>query len=124
MLFSLRRFQTASFLVVWLMTALVWTPMAMLGHVSSSQAATHGSVVAGSEPVQQETAMQEDCSGVDCNGMIHHMSSCDLACQPMVRPKNYENRKIRNINSFLLFDSGVFLAFSPETIERPPRHSA
>lgn len=83
----------------------------------------HDSVVMESMPgSQQASSLQHDSGGVDCGGMVQHMSGCDLACQPMINPVNNETRKIRNTNSYLLFDPISFLAISPVTIERPPKH--
>jgi len=93
--------------------------MAMLSHVPGG----HATMQHSEQGIQHVAVVQEDCSGVDCGGMLLHMSSCDLACQPMVSPISNKNIKIRIANSFQLSESNTFIAFSPESIERPPKHS-
>ena len=124
MLFSSKRFQTSTLLVVWLLTVLVWTPMTMLSHIGSSQAAMHSSVIMDSMPgSQQETTSQHDCGGVDCGNILHNMGNCDLACQPMVSSVNNEIRTIRSTDSYLLVEPKFFPTISLVAIERPPKHS-
>jgi len=124
MLFSSKRFQTATFLLMWFLTVLVWTPMTMLSHIGTSQAAMHSSVVMDSMPgSQQETTSQHDCGGVDCGNMYHNMGNCDLACQPMVSSVNNETRIMRSIDSYLPVEPKFSPTISPVAIERPPKHS-
>jgi len=119
MLFFTRRLQTVSFLAIWFMTIVAWTPMSMLSHIpaghASMQHSMHGS--------QHAVLAQEDIGSVDCGDMHLQLSGCDLACQPMASPTSNKVIKIRSTSSFQLPETKTFIAFSPESIERPPKNS-
>jgi len=124
MLFFSKRLRAITFLAVWLLTIVVWTPMAMLSHVASSQAAIHHSVSAETTIGSQQVAsVQAECHVVDCGDLIHHMSNCDLACEPLASPVSYEIIVIRSTNSFLLVEPKSLSTISPVAIERPPKYS-